>query len=126
MGWLYDWRCGRAIKGYARRLPRLLVKDYGGAKAYTPAQIRATILRHGLNPHFVSYAVAMFSDRERFEQFRAEHGETRDFDEIRGHAALSSFGGPDLTAIDFLRDTGFVEGGAVGHESDDFSGHHGP
>ena len=67
MGWLYDWRCGRAIKGYAQRLPALLVKDYGAAKAYTPAQIRASILRHGLNLHFQSYAVAMFSDRERFD-----------------------------------------------------------
>jgi hypothetical protein len=126
MGWLENWRRGRAIKVYARRLPRLLAKDYGGSDAYTPAQIRASILRHGLDARFESYAVAMLSDRERFAKFRAEHGETRDYDEIRGEAARAHFGADsDLNSLDFLSDSGFAEGGASGHESGDFSGHHG-
>jgi len=116
MGWLENWRRGRAIKDYARRLPRLLVKDYGGSNAYNPAQIRASIRRHGLNPHFEGYAVAMFSDRERFEQFRAGQAEMRDYDEMRGQAALAHFGADsDFNALNFLSDSGFAEGGASGH-----------
>ena len=131
MGWLDNWRRGRAIKVYARRLPRLLVKDYGGSDAYSPAQIRASIRRHGLKADFESYAVAMFSDRERFERFRIEQGEPSDYDEMRGQAALASFGGgADFTTIDFLSsDSGFVEGGPSGYESGDVgagAAHHGP
>ena len=126
MGWLDNWRRGRAIKSYARRLPRLLVKDYGGSEAYTPAQICASIRRHRLSPGFESYAVAMFSDRERFERFRIERSEPRNYDEMRGQVALTYFGGDsDFAAMDFLADSGFAEGGASGQETGDVGGHHG-
>ncbi len=40
----FDWvRKRRAIRSYARRLPRLLAKDYGASKTYTPQQVRKTI-----------------------------------------------------------------------------------
>jgi Family of unknown function (DUF6559) len=39
------FRKRRAIRSYARRLPRLLAKDYGYSQTYTPQQVRKTIAR---------------------------------------------------------------------------------
>jgi len=117
MGFFERWRKRRAIKNYARRLPGLLAKDYGRSKSYTPAQVRSSIERHGLNTEYSCYGVAMFSDRESFDQFHADIGEPCNYDDMRHEIAHDFFGGGmDFTPGDVFS-TSDWEGG---HHSSDF------
>jgi hypothetical protein len=110
----------RAIRGYARRLPRLLARDYGASKTYTPQQVRKTIARSGMNTDYSCYGVAMFSGREDFNQFHQSIGETCDYDAMRGEIADSHFhGNTDFTISDIS--AAFSESGS--HSGD--GGHHG-
>ncbi|HEX3992712.1 MAG TPA: DUF6559 family protein [Acetobacteraceae bacterium] len=77
----------RAIRGYVRKLPRMLCVDYGFAQAYTPQQIRATIERNGLNLDHLAYAVAMFSDPAGFAQFHENTGDRYKWTAMRDEVA---------------------------------------
>jgi hypothetical protein len=83
----------RAIKSYVRKLPGLLVKDYGRLAHYQPLQVRRTIERAGLDTTYACYAIAMFSLREDFAQFHMDAGENCDFDAMRGEVAQDHFRG---------------------------------
>ncbi len=121
MGFFERFRKRRAIKIYARRLPRLLAKDYGRSQSYTPAQVRKTIERHGLNATYSCYGIAMFSGREGFDQFHAESGEQCNYDEMRTEIANDHFGGNvDFSLTDILSASSDWDGG---HSSHDYSGH---
>jgi hypothetical protein len=87
MGLFERFRARRAIKAYARRLPQLLHKDYGGADAYTPAQVQKTIERHGLDSTHTSLAIARFCDRESFAAIQLQIGENRSYEEVRDQMA---------------------------------------
>ena len=93
----------RAIKSYITKLPRLLAKDYGASKTYTPKQVRSSIERNGLDALYSCYAVAMFSGREDFEQFHSENGESCDYDAMRTEIAHKHFSGnPNFTLEDIV------------------------
>jgi hypothetical protein len=83
----------RAIKAYVKKLPGLLVKDYGRLSHYTPLQVRRTIERAGLDAAYACYAIAMFSAREDFAQFHSDGGESCDYDAMRGEVAQGHFAG---------------------------------
>ena len=83
----------RAIRAYTRRLPRLLSKDYGYSQSYTPKQVRRTVERSGLDIEYSCYAVAMFSERDDFNQFHHELGEICDYDAMRAEVADRHFHG---------------------------------
>ncbi len=118
------FRTRRAIKAYARRLPRLLRKDYGGLHAYTPAQVRKTIERYRLDASHSSYAIAMFSDRDGFEQFHAETGPSANYDEIRSEVAAYNFGGDvNFSISDMWSESSGADGAHHSHGSDDGGGH---
>jgi hypothetical protein len=124
MNWLIKYiessRKRRAIRSYARRLPRLLAKDYGHSERYTPQQVRRTIERSGMNMDFSCYGIAMFSGREDFNQFHQSSGENCDYDIMRGEIAATHFNGnSDFTIADMSN--AFHDSGS--HMSD--GGHHG-
>ncbi|MES9992797.1 MAG: DUF6559 family protein [Candidatus Thiodiazotropha sp.] len=83
----------RAIKSYIRKLPLLLAKDYGKSKTYTPLQVKSTIQRSGLSVSDACYGIAMFSNREAFEQYHKETGENCDYDAMRSEIAELHFQG---------------------------------
>jgi hypothetical protein len=58
----------RALKQYARLLPRQLAKDYGAADVFTPAQIKASATRLKLNPAYHAHAHAMFLPEREFAE----------------------------------------------------------
>jgi hypothetical protein len=109
----------RAIRSYARRLPRLLAKDYGHSKSYTPQQVRRTIERYRLNSNYSCYGVAMFSDRDDFTAFHQQIGQSCDYDVMQGEIADLHFqGNSDFTTTDVsaCSDAGGGHGGD-GHSS---------
>ena len=120
MGLFERFKARRAIKAYARRLPRLLQKDYGGSDAYTPAQVRKTIERHGLDSTHYSYAIAMFSDRDDFDQFHSQFSESVSYDEIRSEIAHHHFGGDVTFSMSDMSSDSFGADGA--HHAGDFGG----
>ena len=83
----------RAIRSYINKLPRLLAKDYGRSKTYTPLQVRRTIERAGLNTVYSCYGISMFSSREDFDQFHFENGESCNYDVMRSEIGHSHFSG---------------------------------
>ncbi len=105
MGLLARFRARRAIKAYVRWMPRLLHKDYGGSDAYTPAQVRKTIERHGLDSNHCAYAIAMFCDRENFAEFQSQFGASVSFDAMREEIASQYFGGASFSMSDFSSDS---------------------
>jgi hypothetical protein len=102
----------RAIKAYVKKLPELLVKDYGRLAHYKPMQVRRTIERAGLDAMYACYAIAMFSAREDFAQFHSDAGENCDYDAMRGEVAQEHFSGDSgFTVVDVANVFG-------GHASD--------
>jgi hypothetical protein len=90
----------RAIKAYVKKLPGLLVKDYGRLSNYKPLQVRRTIERAGLDTTYACYAVAMFSSREDFAQFHMDSGESCDYDAMRGEVAREHFSGDEGFSVE--------------------------
>ena len=93
MGFLKRLLKRRALNTYKRRLPRLLARDYGASRTYTPAQIAKTAERNGLCNQYAGYVIAMFSDRENFEDFYSRNGRPRDYERMRDELAAQYFGG---------------------------------
>jgi hypothetical protein len=56
----------RAVRRYARELPRRLSTDYGGGEFFTPPQIRAAAATLGLDPALIGYGYAMFTPEAEF------------------------------------------------------------
>jgi uncharacterized protein DUF6559 len=65
-----------ALKRYLRRLPAVLIEDYGHGGPYWPAQVDAAVRRHRFPLKQVAYAQALFCDQaelgDAFEAIRAE------------------------------------------------------
>jgi hypothetical protein len=108
-----------AIRGYARKLPRMLRQDYGFSRSYTPLQINRTIERNRLNVEHASYAVAMFSDEESFARYQPGVDAPREYEAMRTEIADTYFeGNIDFTVRD-ITDTfggGAHDGGGHGHD----------
>src|SRR6266446_9889543 len=81
----------RAIRSYTRQLPRLLVRDYGFSRSYTPLQVRRTVERSGLSVAYSCYAIAMFSDRDGFDHFHHAMGEHCDYAVIGRKSPAGNF-----------------------------------
>jgi hypothetical protein len=65
-----------AIARYLRRLPAVLVEDYGHGGPYRQAQVEATARRHRFPTEHIAYAQVLFCERDElgaaFETTRAE------------------------------------------------------
>jgi len=114
----------RALKRFVRRLPGLLLADYGHRGPFTPEQVAATIGRYRVSSRaFVPYAQTIFCDRERTERAWREAGAARDYAVLRGEVGAVLFDGDhDFTLADVGREaaSGGGEGQAGGHDG----GHH--
>jgi hypothetical protein len=73
----------RAAKRYARQLGSQLQRGYGAAEFYTPAQIRASVARLGLNPQFIALGYASFLNEEEFAALAAAMPMCIPYDEAR-------------------------------------------
>jgi hypothetical protein len=119
----------RAIRSYTRQLPRLLAKDYGFSRTYTARQVRRTVERSGLNVYYSCYAIAMFSDRDAFNQFHHEISENCNYDMMRAEIADGHFHGDihftisDICAVS--SDAGFDPGHGGLHGVGSGDGHGG-
>ena len=58
MNWFERFRCHRAAKRFARKLPAVLNERYLDAEAYTPAQVRAALAQAKLGGRYVAIAYA--------------------------------------------------------------------
>lgn len=114
------WRKRRAIAAYLRRLPGQLRRDYGPADHYTPAQIRASISRAGLDRGHSCYAVAWYAEPEAFAADHAARGEVCDYEAMRADVAASHSGGHG--AATFGEASGMAGPHGAGSEA---FGHHG-
>jgi hypothetical protein len=122
---LENIRKRRAIQRYAQKLPRLLAKDYGRRTQYTPPQIKSTVDRYNMNAIYSCYAIAMFSNRDAFDQFHEASGEQCNYDAMRGEIATEYFGGNSGFGISDIL-TVFPEGESGhdhGNSHDGGSGH---
>jgi hypothetical protein len=119
----------RAIRSYARRLPRLLIRDYGYSRTYTPQQVRRTVERSGLSVAHSCYAIAMFSDRDGFDHFHREIGEHCDYDVMRAEIADWQFNSNvDFSVSDIFAstsDAGVDAGHGGSHDGGGGGGHGG-
>jgi hypothetical protein len=117
-----------AIRGYARKLPRMLRTDYGFSHSYTPQQVRATIERYGLNHDHSVYALAMFSGPEGFAQFHESTGERYNYEAMRDAVALYYFNGnTNFTVSDIMHafpDAAYDTGGSGWSDGADGHGGH--
>lgn len=93
MDLISNFRKKRAIKSYIKKLPRLLAKDYGSSKSYTPMQVKKTIERNRLPVIYSGYALAIFSNQDAYNQFYQDIGETCDYDAMRCEVADKHFSG---------------------------------
>ena len=66
------FRRRRAVRKYARRLPRQLYRDYGASQFFTPGQIRAAVARLKIDPAFIVYGYAMFLPEAAFNELRPQ------------------------------------------------------
>jgi len=122
-------------RDYARKLPKMLAKDYGFSRSYTPGQVKSTIERYGLNNHYSGYAISMFSDRPACEHYYRGLGETWNYDAVRAEVAAVLFdGNPHFTLLDIIEafpnsdpiaSVGEGHGATGGHSHDSGSGFHG-
>lgn len=93
MNFFSNIKKNRAIKSYIRKLPRLLNNDYGREKQYTPKQIRSTAERHGLNLFYISFGIAMFSDKSQFDKYHKEIEGNCCYEDMRSEVGNKYFGG---------------------------------
>src|SRR5208282_5989186 len=66
------YRRKRAIKRYARELPRRLYKAYGASEFFTPAQVKTAVAKLGLDPALIALAYAMFLPEDIYEGSRSQ------------------------------------------------------
>jgi hypothetical protein len=71
------------LRSYRTRLPAALRRDYGKSEFYTPAQIRASIERHGFSDAYFCYALSLYTDQVQFDAYHAEQNEICDYTEMR-------------------------------------------
>src|ERR1700733_15363071 len=69
-----------AAKKYAARLERQLMQDYGAAKTYDEAQIRAAVRHLKLPERYISIGLAAFMTEDQFAQL---HGVPGDYTALR-------------------------------------------
>ena len=89
--WIIDWikKCN-AKKNIARKLPRILKKNYGRHKQYTKAQIDRACSSAKIPVAYNQYAHAMYMSRERF---RENCGDEATYDSLRSEMAESFYDG---------------------------------
>lgn len=117
MGLIENFKRNRAIKSYIQKLPRLLSKDYGKSKTYTPKQIKSTIDRSGLSPIYACYGIALFSEKGLFDEYHQEIDEVCDYDDMHCEIADKHFQGnydfgiSDIDSVSSECGSGFDGGG---------------
>jgi len=94
MKFLSNFRKNRTMKSYIMKLPKLLVKDYGGkSQKYSPKQIRKTAERHGLNLEYIGFGIAMFSSKSEFISYANKFNVKWNYKNMRSEIGDNFFGG---------------------------------
>jgi hypothetical protein len=89
--WLLStFALNRAAKRYARELPGQLRRSYGGAKRYTPAQIRRAVGEAGLDEQYAGLAYAGHLTEDEFRPLGIKMPNGISYAEAR--ALLARFG----------------------------------
>lgn len=104
MGWFRRWRMRRAAKQYARRLGPYLQHAYGASDCYSPAQIRTSVRKLGLNPGFIALGYAGFVPGDQYAlaandapvwiPYAEAHGV---FEQFRPPVLFSASGNPETS-----------------------------
>ena len=119
--WVQKQRKRRAIGRYLDRLGPALVKLYGKAKHYRPAQVLAAVKAANLRREDVCYGLSVYCTAEDFDDYHAAEGETCSYWEMRVEVAEHCFhGNTSFTQQDVMTHTE-----AHSHSGGDFGGHHG-
>ncbi|MBV8166352.1 MAG: hypothetical protein JO021_06130 [Alphaproteobacteria bacterium] len=110
MRFLRTLALNRAAKRYARELPGQLRRSYGGAKRYTPAQIRRAVADAGLDEQYAGLAYAGHLTEDEFRPLGIKMPNGISYTEAR---ALLAHYGP-LTGFSSdanPEDSGMAQGG---------------
>ena len=78
----------RAIKAFARKLPKFLVISWGSSDYYSPGQVNTAIAETSCNATYANYAYAMFCSEDRFNEVC-----NADYAELKGEIGDLCFGG---------------------------------
>ncbi len=78
----------RAIKAFAKKLPKFLVVSWGSSDEYSPGQVNKAIAETGCNATYANYAYAMFCSEDQFNEVCNE-----DYAELKGEIGNLCFGG---------------------------------
>ena len=72
MGWLEGFKAKCAGKQYANKLPSMLKNGWGMSEHYTPAQIKKSVQKLGLDPSYIALGFAVFLPKDQFETLLGE------------------------------------------------------
>ncbi len=119
---LWRWRQRRqAIRRYLRRLPRLLLEDFGHRGPYNRDQVLACIRRHKVSsPEYAEYAVALFCDAVALGDLQRQGDLYPDHAGLRRELSETYFGGTDQFSLMYVARS-CAEHSGGGYEA----GHHG-
>ena len=119
------WGKRQALRSYVRRLPFLLLRDYGASSDYSPIQVRKAIERHGLNLAYLDYAIAIFSDPARVAEYRRSLGAHCDYKAMRDEMAAEYFGGNSNVTVSEICTAAACghDTSGSGHSQDNGGGH---
>ena len=73
----------RALKRYARELPRQLRSDYGAGEFFTPAQIKAATSKLKVDQELIVYGYAGFLSEETFGMLPPQTPDLLTYEEVR-------------------------------------------
>jgi hypothetical protein len=101
MRFLRTLALNRVAKRYARELPDQLRRAYGGARRYTPAEIRRAVAESGLDERFIGLAYAGHLTAEEFAMMPVKLPDSMSYEQARAllaryrpHGLASASGTP--------------------------------
>ncbi len=83
ISWFRNRKKDKALASFVNELPNLLAKAYGKSKFYSPGQIHKIVREHKFDEEFLNYAMAIYLDKERFDEFKKEAVFECDYDVFR-------------------------------------------
>lgn len=128
MSLINGYKKNKAIKSYIVKLPKILSKEYGKSKHYTPEQVSKSIERSGLQTVYAYFAISIFCTQQSYDSYYQPSGQAVSYDESRSEIADSYFNGHtdfspkhiDMISEDYSSHLAFdniADGGSFGMDS---------
>src|SRR5262249_20241994 len=100
----------------ARRVGRDLIKHHGKKRCYTVSEVRSAAVRQDFLVDWHCWALALFTDRERFDVYHHEIGECCDYAAMH-KGMMETVGGDAASTLEVLDPSGPVGGLEIADDS---------